>query len=964
MGRPLCVLTTLMSNPFYSRASSYLLPLTRGRLFTLAAMVCVCFCRQGNAQNVLNVPSAGVPDIPTAVSILNQVGGGTVNVAAGTYLLTQSIVLGSNVTVSGAVNSDGSPAVTLQWPSSPNGIAAFTSYGGANMTIENFIMDGGIPLGAFLTTGTTSNPYESSGVNMYSTNNAEANVTLTNLEIRNFGIGIFMGTVNGVNINRVYVHDNNPGNFSHNAYLVACNNVNIVHSRFNSAHTGDGLHIDFGGINTTITKSEFSSNNGYGILSQGNLNVTFQDSITDFNTNDGIEVDASGLFILRDRGNYNGGYGFNVPATLDGNGTINGYYGYGDNPDIGYLYEATYSNGTGDQSYPASQDFYPAVEADGVLGVNDTANWTVAYPGYQGVGAVDFNANHLSNGSITFPHVGSATTAAHGLIFGYSNGSTGAVTMNLAVNGVAQTPISFPSTGSFSKWSTVTVNAPLVTGGNVVQISVPSGATAAPEINYLVVTYNGGIEQPAAPAQPANLTASAITPYQVNLSWTPSATASGYNVYQNQRLIANNISANCIPNTGVSSCSYTDKRILLGKSTLTYSVQAVNQGGGSGSSVITVTTPIDSPAGFQGTWSNGVALNWMSASGASYYNVKRATVSGGPYSKISQVANTTNLVSSNFEQTYLDTNVAANATYYYVVSAVDSSGNESATNSYQVGVSVPAPTFTLGASSASLNAIPGGSAATSITLTPLNLFNSPVSLALTAGLPSGASYTFTPLSNNASTLTISVPLGTALGTYNLVVTGTSGSITATTAVTLTVSSQIITFNPIPPQVVGTSLTVSATATSGLPVIFSVVANGNCSVSNNVVTFLNTGNCGVLANQPGNLSSGGTYGPAAQVGQIVVVNSSPSGQTITFATIGSQTVGATAVLTATATSALPVTFSAAPASVCTVSGSTASFLSGRRVHTDRRADGQRQLQRGHTGLAERYREREVADHHLR
>jgi hypothetical protein len=93
---------------------------------------------------------------------------------------------------------------------SPNGIAMFTSYGGANMTIQDFVMDGGVPKGAFLTTGTTSNPYESSGVNMYSTNNAEANVTLRNLEIRNLCIGIFMGTVNGVTIDTVYVHDNKP----------------------------------------------------------------------------------------------------------------------------------------------------------------------------------------------------------------------------------------------------------------------------------------------------------------------------------------------------------------------------------------------------------------------------------------------------------------------------------------------------------------------------------------------------------------------------------------------------------------------------------------------------------------------------------------------------------------------------------------------------------------------------------
>ena len=81
-------------------------------------------------------------------------------------------------------------------------------------------------------------------------------------------------------------------------------------------------------------------------------------------------------------------------------------------------------------------------------------------------------------------------------------------------------------------------------------------------------------------------------------------------------------------------------------------------------------------------------------------------------------------------------------------------------------------------------------------------------------------------------------------------------------------SQTITFNPIAaPQGVGGKLTVKATASSDLAVSFSVVPNGNCSVSGDVVTFLNVGNCGVVASQAGNA----TYAAAANVGQIIVVN---------------------------------------------------------------------------------------------
>jgi hypothetical protein len=90
------------------------------------------------------------------------------------------------------------------------------------------------------------------------------------------------------------------------------------------------------------------------------------------------------------------------------------------------------------------------------------------------------------------------------------------------------------------------------------------------------------------------------------------------------------------------------------------------------------------------------------------------------------------------------------------------------------------------------------------------------------------------------------------------------------------AAQTITFGAISAQPVGTSLTLTATASSGLPVAYTVVRNGNCSVSGSVVTFLNTGNCGVIANQAGNSS----YSAAAPVGQIiVVVNAAPASFTI-------------------------------------------------------------------------------------
>jgi hypothetical protein len=91
-------------------------------------------------------------------------------------------------------------------------------------------------------------------------------------------------------------------------------------------------------------------------------------------------------------------------------------------------------------------------------------------------------------------------------------------------------------------------------------------------------------------------------------------------------------------------------------------------------------------------------------------------------------------------------------------------------------------------------------------------------------------------------------------------------VTQSFSVAATQQSQTITFNAIASQRVGTSITVSATASSGLPVSFVVVPNGNCSISGNTVTMQNVGNCGIVATQAGNSS----YTPAPAVGQIVVV----------------------------------------------------------------------------------------------
>jgi hypothetical protein len=85
-----------------------------------------------------------------------------------------------------------------------------------------------------------------------------------------------------------------------------------------------------------------------------------------------------------------------------------------------------------------------------------------------------------------------------------------------------------------------------------------------------------------------------------------------------------------------------------------------------------------------GTISHSVTLNWVASTSSNIagYNVYRAAVSGGPYTRLNAA------VISGL--TYTDNTVQAGQTYYYVVTAVDTSNNESA-YSNQATAAVPTP---------------------------------------------------------------------------------------------------------------------------------------------------------------------------------------------------------------------------------------------------------------------------------
>ena len=143
-----------------------------------------------------------------------------------------------------------------------------------------------------------------------------------------------------------------------------------------------------------------------------------------------------------------------------------------------------------------------------------------------------------------------------------------------------------------------------------------------------------------------------------------------------------------IAGAGYAAAGVSSGQILAPGSSVTLSVTFDPSSAGTLPGTATVTSDAaNSPAkialsgiGVQAV-EHSATLNWTaSTSAVAGYNVYRSNVSGGPYTKLDSA-----LVAAT---TSTDTNVLAGDTYYYVVTAVESSGAESV-YSAEVSATIP-----------------------------------------------------------------------------------------------------------------------------------------------------------------------------------------------------------------------------------------------------------------------------------
>lgn len=139
--------------------------------------------------------------------------------------------------------------------------------------------------------------------------------------------------------------------------------------------------------------------------------------------------------------------------------------------------------------------------------------------------------------------------------------------------------------------------------------------------------------------------------------------------------------------SGVTASGVANNTVLNAgqKATLTVKFAPTKAGAVSGSATVTSNasgSPMTISVSGTGVTSSSysVSLNWdaSTTSGVNFYNVYRATQSGGPYSKVAQVPGLY----------WTDINVKANLEYYYVVTALASNGQESGYSS-QISALIP-----------------------------------------------------------------------------------------------------------------------------------------------------------------------------------------------------------------------------------------------------------------------------------
>jgi fibronectin type 3 domain-containing protein/putative cell wall-binding protein len=353
----------------------------------------------------------------------------------------------------------------------------------------------------------------------------------------------------------------------------------------------------------------------------------------------------------------------NLVATVAGPGQINLTWDAVSGATSYYLYRSTSYYGTYSNIVVLTSPSY----ANTGLATNGTYYYKVQ--AYNSAGASGFSA--ITGATITTNAYGVPTiptnliaTAASAnqinLTWDYISGATSYYLYRATSYSGVYSYIAAPTSTSYA-------DSGLATNGTYyyeVQAVSSAGASGYSAIASATTTTNAyGV-----PAIPTNLIATAASANQINLTWDYISGATSYYLYR-----ATSYSGVYSYIAAPTSTSYADSGLAT-NGTYYYEVQAVSSAGASGYSAIASATTTTNAYGVPAIPTNLIAtaasanqinLTWDYISGATSYDLYRATSYSGVYSYIAAPTSTS----------YADSGLATNGTYYYKVQAVSSAGS-------------------------------------------------------------------------------------------------------------------------------------------------------------------------------------------------------------------------------------------------------------------------------------------------
>ncbi len=453
----------------------------------LFILLCAGGLQIAQAQQTIVVPSGD--SIQPVIDQLSASGGGTCQLQAGTWRLSEPLKLRSNITLAG----QGSASL-LELPDGANYPAITNAVEGIiNVVVRDLAINGRLSpaeqtLGPeYHTTPAlqTVGRRHTFGIILAAFATDMEDVRIERVSVTRCAMGIHIKGARDVRVTDCALFENGIiREFYHNLYLRRVTQGLVDGCDLTNSPTGNGLNVSYS-TNVTVLNSQALENYFRGFRFSDTPNVTNRFCLAMRNGDYGIVLEkeqtipVSNFVVEGNRSEFNGRNG--IFAQYASAGRINNNVAL-----FNGAAEIATSLATNVVVQTNLTSLLPNIhEAERALLSGATVSWS--NPGFSGSSYV--NLTNASTGSVEWVFDNIPSAGAHLLEFRYANGSGTNRFLELNVNGeTVASPLVFPAIGGWSSWALTGLNAHLNAGTNRVKLSRTSGD--APHVDYLKFTVN------------------------------------------------------------------------------------------------------------------------------------------------------------------------------------------------------------------------------------------------------------------------------------------------------------------------------------------------------------------------------------------------------------------------------------------------------------------------------------------